>query len=166
MKQHQDKRYFDSKRIIWSVIVFIIFAIILGMIAFHFAEWRDYFHSLYFTVVTFSTIWYGDVIPVTYLWKSIAMVYALLWVPLFVWITSVVMEIRFKKFIFHHFEHHTKWYIKKTEAELKKELTQEELRTAEQELEIKKIEKTLKEVKKEKIKSFFSNIFKKLKKQK
>lgn len=142
MSKHQTKKFIDTKRIILSVVWFIIIAIILWMILFHFTEWRNWFDSLYFTVITFSTIWYGDIVPVTHFGKVVAMIYALLWVPLFVWITSVVMELRFKKFVFHHFEHGTK-SLKKAEAEIKKELAQEELKNEKQSQKIKKIEKTL-----------------------
>ena len=139
-KKHRE---IDTKRIIFSLLWFIIIAIAIWSVLFHIAEWWNYFDSLYFTVITFSTIWYGDVIPVTHVGKIIAMVYAILWVPLFVWITSVVMELRFKKFVFHNFEHHTKSF-KKADAELRKELVEEELRNLQQEKEIKKIEKEIK----------------------
>jgi len=79
---------------------------------------------------------------------------------LFVWITSVIMEIRFKKFVFHHFEHNTK-SLKRAEEEIKKELIQEELKNAQQSKKIKKIEKKLTKPKKE---SIFSKLFKKFKK--
>lgn len=154
MTKHKPKKYIDTKRIILSVVWFIVCAIILWMILFHISEWRNYFDSLYFTVITFSTIWYGDIIPLTHFGKIVAMIYALLWVPLFVWITSVVMELRFKKFVFHHFEHSTK-SLKRAEAQIKKELVQEELRNTKQSKEIKKIEKELNKPKKESITSSF-----------
>lgn len=157
MTKHQTKKFIDTRRILLSVAWFIVIAIILWMILFHFAEWRNYFDSLYFTVITFSTIWYGDITPLTHFGKIVAMVYALLWVPLFVWITSVVMELRFKKFVFHHFEHNTK-SLKRAETEIKKELEQEELRNNKQAKEIKKIEKKLN--KKTSIFKKIPNIFK------
>ncbi|HRX63848.1 MAG TPA: potassium channel family protein [Candidatus Absconditabacterales bacterium] len=144
MAKRKDKRHIDSKRVILSILGFMIIAILLGSFLFHRFEGRDYFHSLYFTVITFSTIGYGDVTPITHIGKIIAMIYALLGVPLFVGITSVVMELRFKKFVFHHFEHHSK-ALRKTDSELKKELTEEEMKNLKQEKEIKKIEKEMKE---------------------
>ncbi len=146
MTKHQTKRIIDTRRIILSVTWFFIIAIILWMILFHFAEGRNYFDSLYFTVITFSTIGYWDITPLTHFGKTIAMVYALLWVPLFVWITSIVMELRFKKFVFHHFEHNTK-SLKRAEAQIKKELQEEELKNTIQSKKIKKIEKKLNEQK-------------------
>ncbi len=159
MTKHQTKKYIDTKRIILSVTWFFIIAIILWMILFHFAEWRNYFDSLYFTIITFSTIGYGDIVPLTHFGKIVAMIYALLWVPLFVWITSVVMELRFKKFVFHHFEHSTK-SLKRAAAEIKKELMQEELKNTTQSKEIKKIEKKLNKAPKN---STIYNFLKKLK---
>lgn len=156
MSKINHQRYIDSKRVVLIVISFMIIAIILWSILFHIAEWRDYFHSLYFTVITFSTIWYGDVIPYTHFGKILAMIYALLWVPLFVWITSVVMELRFKKFVFHHFEHHSK-VLKAADNKLKEELKQEEFENMKQQQEIKKIEKIMKSKKK----NIFKKIFKK-----
>ncbi len=139
-KKHRET---DTKRIILSLLWFIFIAIILWSVFFHISEWWSYFDSLYFTVITFSTIWYGDVVPLTHTGKIIAMFYAILWVPLFVGITSVVMELRFKKFVFHHFEHHSK-SLKKTEKKLEQELKEEELRNIKQEREIKKLEKEMK----------------------
>jgi hypothetical protein len=56
------------------------------------------------------------------------------------------MELRFKKFIFHHFEHSTN-SLKKTEGEIKKELAEEKLKAIKQSKEIKKIEKKIDDVK-------------------
>ena len=159
MSKHQDKKYIDTRRIIWSILLYMLIAILLWSLLFHLAEGRGYFDSLYFTVITFSTIGYWDIVPVTHLGKIIAMVYALLWVPLFVGITSVVMELRFKKFVFHHFEHTTK-QLHKSDLEIKKELQAEELKNASQAKEIKKIEKII-EAKKE---SMISKLMKKIKK--
>ncbi|HKL44540.1 MAG TPA: potassium channel family protein [Candidatus Absconditabacterales bacterium] len=139
-KKHRET---DTKRIILSLLGFIFIAIILGSVFFHISEGWSYFDSLYFTVITFSTIGYGDVVPLTHTGKIIAMFYAILGVPLFVGITSVVMELRFKKFVFHHFEHHSK-SLKKTEKKLEQELKEEELRNIKQEREIKKLEKEMK----------------------
>jgi hypothetical protein len=52
------------------------------------------------------------------------------------------MEIRFKKFVFHHFEHDTK-QLHKIDSEINKKLQAEELKTASQFKEIKKIEKII-----------------------
>jgi hypothetical protein len=66
------------------------------------------------------------------------------------------MELRFKKFVFHHFEHSTK-SLKRAETEIKKELAEEELKNIEQSKEIeiitkkinnKKINNSLKKVRK------------------
>lgn len=159
MTKYKSNKIIDLKRILLSVIWFIVIAIILWMILFHLAEWRTYFNSLYFTVITFSTIGYGDITPLTHFGKVVAMVYALLWVPLFVWITSVVMELRFKKFVFHHFERN-KNSLKRAEAQIKKELQEEEFKTAKQSKEIKKIEKKLNKQQKH---SYISSFLKKIK---
>ncbi|PID34812.1 MAG: hypothetical protein CR971_01355, partial [candidate division SR1 bacterium] len=132
------------------VVVFLIIG--GGALTFHIVEGWSYFDSLYFTVATFSTIGYGDIVPVTYIGKILVMVYAFLGVPLFVAITTLLMERRFKKFVFNHFAHHSK-QLAQTERKLTKklELTAKEIedeakKTQKQEQKIKKLEK---EVKKE-----------------
>ncbi len=87
-------RKFDSKKQILSVFILILFIIMIWTLLFKKFEWLSFFDSLYFTIITFATIWYGDITPVTQWWKIVAMIYGLLGVPLFVGIISVIMELK------------------------------------------------------------------------
>lgn len=86
------------------------------------------------------------------------MFYAFLGVPLFVALTTLFMERRFRKFVFDHFSHHSK-KLAQTEKKLVKQLEEatQEIKdeakiTMKQERKIKKIERELKQ-EDEKIKS-------------
>ena len=57
-----------------------------------------------------ATIWFGDVTPQTALWKVFVMIYAFIWVPLFVSLSWLILETRFNK--------HLKKYITKFYKEL------------------------------------------------
>ncbi len=155
-RTRNSKDVLEIDKLIGFVTLVILVIIGGGALTFHIVEGWSYFDSLYFTVATFSTIGYGDIVPVTHIGKIFVMVYAFLWVPLFVAITTLLMERRFKKFVFDHFAHHSK-KLAQTEKKLKKqlELTAKEIedeakKTQKQERKIKKLEKEIKEeVKKE-----------------
>ncbi|MCB1116034.1 MAG: two pore domain potassium channel family protein [Chlamydiia bacterium] len=51
---------------------------ILGTVLFHYIEEWSWFDSLYYTVITLTTIGYGDLSPVTTLGKMVAMIYSVL----------------------------------------------------------------------------------------
>lgn len=67
--------------------------------AFTLVEGWKLFDSLYFVVVTMATIGYGDFVPMTMAGKSLAMLYAIMGVPLFVYTTSILLDYRFQKYI-------------------------------------------------------------------
>ena len=124
--------------LLFSIILMFIWAL-----SFHLTEWRSYFNSLYFAIMTFTTIWYWDFTPVTHIGKLFTMIYAVLWVPLFIWILSVIIESRMKKFILHHFEHHSKKLDKKKKI-IEKELLQEKEDIETMQKEVKEIRKEIK----------------------
>jgi len=98
-------------------ILVVLFIVFLWAFAFRVVEWRAMFDWLYFVVVTMATIWYWDFVPVTAAWKWLTMLYAVMWVPLFVYTTSIFLDYRFKRYI--------KKYAKlmKHESENKNEIT-------------------------------------------
>lgn len=65
---------------------FILFILILciGSYILQHVEWLSYFDSLYFSIITLASIWYGDIVPHTQIGKIIVMFYALVWLPLFI----------------------------------------------------------------------------------
>lgn len=78
------------------IIIIIIFA---GTTAFYNIEWWSFFNSLYFTSVTLSTIWYGDMAPITVSGKIVAMFYGFMWAPLFIGFTWLVFQSKLKKLL-------------------------------------------------------------------
>ncbi len=141
------------------VLIWIISLITLWSLSFHIVEWWSYLDSLYFTVITFATIWYWDITPVTDLWKIFAIFYAILWVPLFIWALSIIIESRIKNFVLHHFWHHVR-KIENEEYKIKKKIDKEEVELKNIEKEVEKIESTISKQKK----SVFWNIINKFKK--
>jgi len=129
-----------NKRFIRTMLISILLLIILWSLSFHISEWWSYIDSLYFTIITFSTIWYWDIAPITNLWKILAMIYAILWVPLFIWALSIIIESRMKTFIINHFGHHVK-KIEKEEIKIEKKLAQEQKDIKNIEKEVENIEK-------------------------
>lgn len=145
-----------NEKLLLMALSLSIILIFLWALLFHLAEWWTYFNSLYFAVMTFTTIWYWDFTPVTHLGKFFTMIYAILWVPLFIWVLSVIIESRMKKFILHHFEHHSR-KIERNEQVIEWELLKEEK-------EIKTIQKEVKEIENEMKKdSIITKFIKKLK---
>lgn len=94
----------------FQAFLLIEFLVILGVMicgAFlfsYFEQWR-WFDSLYFVVITMATIGYGDFVPQTDPGKFMSMIYAMMGVPLFVYITSMMIDYRFQKYIQHYQEH-------------------------------------------------------------
>mgnify|MGYP003617259005 CR=1 len=85
-------------------IISIIFLLswLLGTIAIHRVEighplGASYFNSLYFTVITTATIGFGDLVPMTVAGKVITMIYAIFYVPLFLYTMSVLFTWEFHK---------------------------------------------------------------------
>lgn len=150
MARRKPKTELEVDKLIIFVLITIISILALWALSFHIVEGRTYFNSLYFTIATFSTIGYGDVVPVTFLGKVFVMIYAFLWVPLFVAITTLIMERRFQRFVHKHFTHHTK-LMQQREKKLQEKLAEtvetvesEAKITQKQERKIKKLEKEIK----------------------
>lgn len=80
-------------------LLYISIMLTSGMIWFHIAEWWSYFDSLYFTVITMTWVWFWDITPTTTITKIMSMIYAVLWVPMFIYTTSIFLQIRFKNYL-------------------------------------------------------------------
>lgn len=89
----------------------IIILVIIGTLCFHFIEDWDLFHSFYFTTVTMATVGYGDMAPITYAGKVVAIFYGFMGAPLFVWLTGILLQSKFHKIV--------KWSIHEYHKELK-----------------------------------------------
>jgi CBS domain containing-hemolysin-like protein len=82
------------------IAVCILFGWIAGTFAIHYLEraqgWT-YFDALYFTVITTATIGFGDYIPHTVGGKILTMIYAIVYVPLFLYTSTILFETRLKR---------------------------------------------------------------------
>jgi hypothetical protein len=78
---------------------FIFFMMIIGMFLFHYIEGWTYFDSIYFIVVTLTSVGFGDIVPVTETGRVLGMLYAIMGVPLFIYTTSIFLEMRFRHYI-------------------------------------------------------------------
>lgn len=75
----------------------VIFVIILWATIFHYVEWIRFFDWIYFVISTMSTVWLGDIVPQTDTWKVFVVIYSILWVPLFLSVSGLILESRFNR---------------------------------------------------------------------
>lgn len=111
-KNSLGKKFFSNLLII-EVIAILLF-VFLWATVFSYVENHTFFDSLYFTITTMATVGFGDITPHTTLGKTIVMIYALTWVPLFVSLSGIVLESRFNRMVKHHVN---KFYRELQEAE-------------------------------------------------
>lgn len=76
---------------IWFELMVLLILIGAGGYWFHLVEWWSYFTSLYVTVITIGSVWYGDIVPVTDIGKMLSMFYALIGVPMYVFTSSIII---------------------------------------------------------------------------
>lgn len=116
------------KNVLFREILFVFFIIILWGFIFWKIEWLNFIDSLYFTTTTMATIWFGDITPQTDLWKIFVMIYAFMWVPLFISVSWLILESRFnrrlKQYIsnFHKELHIAELELKEVENKVEEEL--------------------------------------------
>jgi hypothetical protein len=75
---------------------------IVGTIAVHYFEaghpiGESYFNAIYFTVITTATIGFGDLVPMTVAGKIVTMMYAIFYVPLFLYTMNILFQSRFDR---------------------------------------------------------------------
>lgn len=75
----------------------VVFIIILWAAIFHYVEWISFFDWIYFVISTMSTVWLGDIVPQTDTWKVFVVIYSILWVPLFLSVSGLILESRFNR---------------------------------------------------------------------
>ncbi len=81
-----------------SLPISILIVLILGgTFAFHVVEEWRYLDSLYFTVVTITTVGYGDFAPQTDLGKIITIVYLFLGVGIVLYLFSLLSRLMFSR---------------------------------------------------------------------
>lgn len=77
-----------------EVELILLFAIIIfwSMIL-TFVEHINYFDALYFSIITLAGIWYWDIVPYSISGKVIVMFYALLGLPLFITMATLISSL-------------------------------------------------------------------------
>jgi Ion channel len=88
--------HIHHKKLITVGIVFIS-SWTIGTFLIHYLETghpigESYFNALYFTVITTATIGFGDLVPYTTAGKVLTMGYAIFYVPLFLYVMTVLFQ--------------------------------------------------------------------------
>ena len=76
------------------IFVYVGFIIALGTYAYHWLEGWNYLDSLYFVVITLTTIGYGDLIPTTPLSKVMTIFYGLNGVAILLMLFDEIRRVR------------------------------------------------------------------------
>ena len=80
-------------------IVFFIIVIVVGTLAYHYIEGWNFLDSLYFVVITMTTVGYGDFYPVTPAGKIFTMIFSVIGVAGALYLFSVIGTSLFKKHV-------------------------------------------------------------------
>ena len=88
--------HIHHRKLITVGIVFLSF-LLIGTLLIHRFEaghpiGESYFNAFYFTVITTATIGFGDLVPMTVAGKWLTMGYAVFYVPLFLYVMTVLFQ--------------------------------------------------------------------------
>jgi len=89
---HADKDHSDAKNRLIALIGTTLTLIIVGVFVFHRIEHLSWLDSYYFSVITLTTIGYGDISPVTPVGKIFTTIYSLIGIGIFVAFISELSE--------------------------------------------------------------------------
>lgn len=132
-----------EKMLYWVSILLTI--IISGALFFHLIEWHSLFDSFYFVMMTMTTVWYGDIVPQSHIWKILTIIYALTWIPLFVFLWWFIVEQRITTLVKAHIKQHAHqiWKIETEITEINEEVEEISEEVEEISEDIEKIKKKL-----------------------
>lgn len=93
--------HLHHRKLITVALIFVA-SWIVGTFAVHYFEQghpigESYFNALYFTVITTATIGFGDLVPYTIGGKIVTMMYAIFYVPLFLYTMNILFQSRFDR---------------------------------------------------------------------
>ena len=69
----------------------------VGILFYHFVEWLSIVDATYFSIVTLTTVWYGDIAPTTDVGKIFTSFYILIWIGFIGVFINEMSQIRVKK---------------------------------------------------------------------
>ena len=72
------------------IITLFILLVIMGTIIYHNVESLSWLDSLYFTIITVTTIGYGDIVPLTIAGKIFTMVFALSGIGIMLYALAII----------------------------------------------------------------------------
>ena len=116
MSSIQIKKEIGKDTILFWLII-LITIIITWALFFHIIEWHSLFNSFYFVMMTMTTVGYGDIVPYSTIGKLITILYAMMGIPLFVFIGWYIVEHRITAFVKDHIKQQSK-HIGKIESEI------------------------------------------------
>lgn len=96
-----------EKDTVWLGVSALAIFIFAGTFIFHLVENRSMIDSLYFIIVTMTTVGYGDIVPISTAGKIITMCYALTWAPLFIFTAGYIVEQRIHAIVKTYLQHQT-----------------------------------------------------------
>ncbi len=85
-----------QKNLVIAVVLFLIL-LVIGSIVYHKVEGWDYLNSLYFVVMTVTTVGYGDFVPKTNIGKIFTMFFSFMGIVFVFYFISVIGSALFKK---------------------------------------------------------------------
>jgi voltage-gated potassium channel len=123
MNSHTLKNEMNREKMLYGVTI-LLTIIISGALFFHIIEWHSLFDSFYFVMMTMTTVWYGDIVPQSHIWKILTIIYALTWIPLFVFLWWFIVEQRITTLVKAHIKQHTHqmWKIETEIVEINEEV--------------------------------------------
>jgi len=77
-----------------AILVWLVVILLVGMVFYHLEEGWSWIDALYFSVITLSTVGYGDFSPTTTVSKLFTMVYIFLGISIFVSFASMLAKER------------------------------------------------------------------------
>ena len=89
-----------------TVIISLLGIVVSGVVFFHFVEGWSWLDSYFFTVITISTVGYGELVPATALGK--------IGTTVFIFVGLGVFVVAIQQFALYHMrkrEEHTEWLI-------------------------------------------------------
>ncbi len=75
-----------------KVVVVGVLFVILGIVFYHLVEKLSWLNSAYFTVITLSTVGYGDIVPHTPAGKVFTIFYVFVGITIFVAIARIIVQ--------------------------------------------------------------------------